>query len=91
MTQHSVVGVSAPRIDAYDKVTGRAVYVGDMKFPHMLQGKVLRSPYAHALVKRIDTSKALALPGVRCVLTSKDVPDIQIGRASCRERVFSTV
>ncbi len=76
MTQHSVVGVSAPRIDAYDKVTGRAVYVGDMKFPHMLQGKVLRSPYAHALVKRIDTSKALALPGVRCVLTSKDVPDI---------------
>lgn len=47
-----------------------------MKFEHLLQGKILRSPYAHALVKRIDTSKAKALPGVHCVLTAEDVPHI---------------
>lgn len=63
-------------MDAYDKVTGKAVYVGDLKFDNLLHAKILRSPYAHALVKRIDTTKAQALPGVRCVLTYDDVPHI---------------
>ena len=65
MDKHFVVGKPVERIDAYDKVTGKAVYVGDMKFDRLLQGKILRSPYAHAIVKSIDTSKAKALPGAR--------------------------
>lgn len=76
MDKHFVVGQPVERVDAYDKVTGKATYVGDMKFDHLLQGKILRSPYAHAIVKSIDTSKAKALPGVRAVLTYDDVPHI---------------
>ena len=58
-----------------DQATGRAVYGADVRLPGMLYGKVLRSPHAHALVKRIDTSKALALPGVHAVLTHADFPE----------------
>ncbi len=60
------------RIDAEDKVTGRGVYVDDIDLPRMLYAKFVRSPYAHAYIKSIDTSKALALPGVKCVITAKD-------------------
>lgn len=74
MNGHTIVGKRVERLDAYDKVTGKAVYVGDMRFQNLLHGKILRSPYPHAMVKRIDTSKALALPGVKCVLTYDDVP-----------------
>ncbi len=76
MDEHFVVGRPVERLDAYDKVTGKATYVGDMKFDRLLQAKILRSPYAHALVKRIDVSRAKALPGVRAVLTYDDVPHI---------------
>lgn len=69
MTDTIVVGQRVPRVDALDKVTGRAKYTSDMKLPGMLHGAFLRSPHAHALIKRIDTSKAEALPGVRAVLT----------------------
>ena len=69
------VGKSVPRIDAYEKVTGAAVYVDDLQFgPGLLHGKMLRSPHAHALIKKIDTSQALALPGVKAVVTGKDTP-----------------
>ena len=63
------IGTSVPRIDAIDKVTGRAAYVGDLEVPGMLHGKVLRSPMPHALVSEIDVSQALLLPGVVAVLT----------------------
>ncbi len=56
-------------------VTGAALYLDDVKFPNVLHGKVLRSPYAHALIKKIDKSKAEALPGVKAVLTWEDIPD----------------
>ncbi|NLM43787.1 MAG: molybdopterin-dependent oxidoreductase [Clostridiales bacterium] len=68
------VGKSYTRNDGVEKTTGSAKYVADMKFPGMLHAKVLRSPYAHAIIKSIDTTEALKLPGVFVVLTGKDVP-----------------
>ena len=69
------VGKSLPRRDAADIVTGTALYLDDLKFHNLLQGKVLRSPHARALLKKIDKTKAEALPGVKAVLTWEDVPD----------------
>lgn len=70
------VGTSARRIDAIEKVTGQAKFTGDLSFPHMLEGKILRSPLPHALIKSIDSTKAERLPGVVAVLTRDDVKDI---------------
>jgi CO/xanthine dehydrogenase Mo-binding subunit len=61
------------RLDAVDKVTGRAVYAADVEFPEMLIGGCLRSPYAHAKIISMDTSKAKALDGVHAVLAADDV------------------
>jgi len=66
-------------MDAPAKVTGRARYTGDMKLPGMLHGKLLRSPVPHARIADIDVSKALALPGVKAVITGKDTPGIKYG------------
>lgn len=71
----NVVGKRVHRVDAVAKVTGKAKYTDDFFERNMLVGKILRSPYAHALVKNIDVSKAQALPGVEAVLTHKDVPE----------------
>ena len=60
------------RIDAEDKVTGHGKYVGDIMFPDMLTGRMVRSPYAYARIKSIDVSEAAKLPGVKCILTAKD-------------------
>ena len=67
-----VIGKDHPRVEAEDKVRGEYQYVGDMSLPNMLHAKILRSPYAHALVKRINTEKAERLPGVKMVITCKD-------------------
>lgn len=72
-----VVGKRLPKVDAIEKVTGSAKFTADMRLPGMLYGKVLRSPYAHAKVLRVDTSEAEKLPGVKAVLTIKDVPRIK--------------
>jgi CO/xanthine dehydrogenase Mo-binding subunit len=69
------IGKPTPRRDATEIVTGSVRYLNDIKLPDMLYGKVLRSPHPHALIKSIDTSKALAVPGVKAVLTWSDVPD----------------
>lgn len=74
--KHSIIGTSVKRQDLLDKVTGNAKYVGDMDMPGMLFGKIKRCNIAHANIKRIDTSKALALPGVKAVLTYENVPRI---------------
>ncbi|MBV8846564.1 MAG: molybdopterin-dependent oxidoreductase [Bryobacterales bacterium] len=63
------IGHETPRIDARERVTGKATYSGDVRLPGMLYAKVLRSPHAHARIKSIDISKAQALPGVKAVLT----------------------
>ncbi len=69
------IGKATPRKDALDIVTGSARFLNDLKMPNMLCGKVLRSPHAHALIKRIDKSRAEKLEGVEAVLTWQDVPD----------------
>ena len=68
------VGKSVPRLDGMEKVTGRAVYCVDVELPGMLYAAVLRSPHAHARILGIDTSQAKAAPGVKVVVTGKDVP-----------------
>ncbi|MFQ5463697.1 MAG: molybdopterin-dependent oxidoreductase [Phycisphaerae bacterium] len=78
------VGVSMPRVDAADKVTGRAIYTDDISLPNMVYGKILGSPIAHGRIKRIDTSKAEALPGVLAVITGKDVGDTMYGVSPAR-------
>jgi xanthine dehydrogenase YagR molybdenum-binding subunit len=66
----AVVGTRTPRIDAYERVSGAAVYTLDLQLPGMLHAAVVRCPHAHARVKRVDTSRAEAMPGVRGVLTA---------------------
>ena len=72
--RYKVVGTRPIRHDGVDKVTGRAQYGADIRLPGMLYGRMLRSPHAHARIKRIDTSKAAALPGVKAVITAADFP-----------------
>ncbi len=69
------VGKAVPRKDAIDIVTGGVRFLNDMDLPSMLYGKVLRSPHAHALIKRINKSQAEELPGVQAILTWEDIPD----------------
>ncbi|MCL4879964.1 MAG: molybdopterin-dependent oxidoreductase [Anaerolineae bacterium] len=69
-----VIGHSVPPQEVREKVTGQAKYTDDYVFPGMLFGRTLRSPYPHAKILRIDTSRAKALPGVYAVLTYEDVP-----------------
>ena len=71
--EFNVVGTRPIRHDGTDKVTGRAQYGADIQLPGLLYGKVLRSPHPHARIKSIDTSRALALPGVQAVVTSEDL------------------
>src|SRR5262247_928652 len=68
----SVIGKRVQRIEGFDKVTGDSEYVADVYLPGMLVGKVLRSPYPHARIRHIDTSKAEKLSGVRAVVTAED-------------------
>ncbi len=75
--EYRVLGTRPMRHDAYDKVTGAARFGADLNLPGMLHGKVLRSPYSHARIRAIDTSKAEAMPGVLAVATSADFPVIK--------------
>ena len=73
---YDVLGTRPIRPDGADKVTGRALYGADFITAGLLHGKILRSPHAHARIKSIDTSKAEALPGVRAVVTERDLPQV---------------
>ena len=75
-----VIGISTPRLEGPDKVSGRAIYATDVVLPDMLWCKVLRSPIAYGRIKKIDTSRALELPGVHAVATGEDVHGLLIGR-----------
>ena len=66
------VGRRTPLIDGIEKVTGRARYTADLPFGDVLVGRILRSPVAHGLIRGIDTRRALAIPGVRAVITGED-------------------
>src|SRR5258705_11127270 len=71
------VGTRPIRHDGLDKVTGRAQFGADYSLPGMLWGKVLRSPHAHARIRSIDIKDALALEGVKAVITGRDFPDLK--------------
>lgn len=73
------VGKSVPRIDGLGIVTGQTKYVFDVRFPNMLIGKMIRSHIPHGRIKRIDTSKAEKLPGVKAIMTAKDTFNIKFG------------
>jgi putative selenate reductase molybdopterin-binding subunit len=75
-SKHSIVGKNLRKVDGFKLVTGRPAFTDDIHLPGLLYGKILPSPHAHARIKRIDTSKARALPGVHAVLTYKDVPRV---------------
>jgi CO/xanthine dehydrogenase Mo-binding subunit len=76
---YRVIGKSVPRIDGWEKVTGKAVYCTDAVRPGMLFGKILYSDRPHARIVNIDTSRALALEGVRAVVTAADAPTVLYG------------
>lgn len=82
----SVVGRRQPKLDGFEKVSGRAIYTDDVVLPGMLHGRILRSPHMRARIVRIDASKALALPGVKAVVTAADAPGVLF---SDRQPVFA--
>ena len=74
--EYTVIGTRPVRHDGADKVTGRALYGADFQMAGLLHGFILRSPHAHARIRRIDTSKAAAFPGVQSVVTADDFPQV---------------
>ncbi len=91
----AVVGRPLPKIDAWAKVTGQARYADDLVLPRMAHGRLLRSPYPHARIKAIDTTRARGLPGVYAIITGHDLPRVKFGilpvsqdeEALCTEKV----
>src|SRR3972149_4194649 len=79
MSELNYVGKSLRRKDGPDKVTGKAVYTQDVRLPNTLIGRLLRSPHPHARIVRIDTTRAMALPGVKAVITAEDTKGIKHG------------
>ena len=67
-----IIGKAVPRVDAYERVSGSAVYPSDVSLPNMLYGAILRCPHPHARVKKIDTGKAQSMPGVHAVISALD-------------------
>jgi 4-hydroxybenzoyl-CoA reductase subunit alpha len=98
MSKYSVIGQKVHRVDGTEKVTGAAKYTFDIVLPNMLYGKILRSPYPHAKILKIDTSRAEKLVGVKAVVTGKDTigkkngiwrrfPELCDEEILCREKV----
>lgn len=87
MAEFNLIGKSMPMIESPGKVTGLAKYADDLAVAGMLYGRILHSPHAHARIRRIDTAKAEALPGVKAVATGKDAPTpygiLPIGHDEC--------
>src|SRR5438552_16315258 len=75
-SSYTAVGKNAHRVDGIEKVTGKAVYAGDIELPGMAYAKILRSPMAHAKLVKVDASKAANLTGVVAVLTRDDIKDL---------------
>jgi len=76
--ENIVIGKSIPKRDGIDKMTGKATYIADIKLHAMLYAKVVSSIHPHALVKEIDTKKAESIPGVKAIITRKDLPDKRV-------------
>jgi xanthine dehydrogenase YagR molybdenum-binding subunit len=73
----SVVGQPHPRVEGHEKVSGRARYAYDVRLPGQLYARVLRCPHPHARLRRVDSARAEALPGVRAVLHAFNLPEIE--------------
>jgi CO/xanthine dehydrogenase Mo-binding subunit len=84
MTTFQTIGKPITRVEGTHKVTGESVYAADIQLPRMLHCLLLRSPHAHARIKGIDGSKALALEGVARVVTAADLPKPEARRLSNR-------
>ncbi len=82
VTDNKWIGQRTIRPDGVDKVTGRAAFAADTNMPGMIWGKVKRSPHPHARIKSIDTSKAEALPGVKAVISARDIVDFTIEKGA---------
>ena len=80
MTKPSIVGTPVLRAEGPDKVTGRTRYAADIPRDGMLWGKILRSPHPHARIRGIDATRARNAPGVRAVVTGKDIPNHFMGK-----------
>ncbi len=79
MNEHSLIGKGMRRVDAIAKATGQALFSADLTLPRMLHGKVLRSPFPHAKIVHVDTSRAEKLRGVKAVVTGRDASDEKWG------------
>ena len=88
---YQVVGRAESRSDGDDKVTGKAIYAVDVKLPGMIHGKILRSPYAHARLTRIDASQAENLPGVFAVITRADQARLRMFGAAYKDQTIVAV
>src|SRR5664279_2714946 len=75
MSDFSVIGKSIAMVDAAGKTTGAGKYTDDFSLPGMLVGRILHSPYPHALIKRIDASRTRAMEGVVAIVTGEDAPN----------------
>ncbi len=89
MSKLDIVGKSYPQIDGMQKAMGKTKFVTDLVLPGMLYGRTLRSPYPHAIIKNIDTSRAKALTGVKAVVTYADTPAIKFGPRSEDWTIFA--
>jgi len=76
VAQRTWIGKDVPRLEDPKLLTGRAIYVDDVKLPGLPHAAVLRSPHAHARIKRIETSKARSLPGVFAIITGEDAREL---------------
>ncbi|TKJ40034.1 4-hydroxybenzoyl-CoA reductase [candidate division LCP-89 bacterium B3_LCP] len=92
MSDYRILNTRAPRVDAFDKVTGKAKYTDDLSMPEMLFGAILHSPQAHARIVKVDTTEAKKLPGVKAVITSEDTEGIAFGVSPARydEQIFAS-
>ena len=83
--QYKWIGTRPIRPDGIEKVTGRASFGADLSLPGMLHGRVLRSPHPHARIRSIDVESALAMEGVKAVVTAADLPDLASEAAQAGE------
>jgi len=88
---YHVVGRAGYRTDGEDKVSGKAIYTVDVRVPGMIHGKILRSPYAHARLTRVDGSKAEKLPGVFAVVTRADQTRLRMFGAAYKDQTIVAV
>jgi len=89
MADYRVIGTPVERVDGAEMVSGQAIYGPDVRQPGMLWGKILRSPVPHAKVLRVDVEKAKQIPGVKAVISARDVPDRRYGYAIQDEHIFA--